>query len=65
MESVLSRSAPCPRHIVTDHGSRRGVASKTVSRGGRPAQMLPSSAKSCHRSSARSPSRNETIAGWA
>ena len=32
MEAVLSRSAPCPHCVVTDHGSRRGVASRTVRR---------------------------------
>ena len=32
METVLSQSAPCPRCVVTDHGSRRGGALRTVKR---------------------------------
>ena len=32
MEAVLSQSTPCPCHILTDHGSRRRVASRTVRR---------------------------------
>ena len=30
METVLSQSTPCPHCVVTDHGSRRGRASRTV-----------------------------------
>ena len=43
METVLSRSASSPHCVVTDHGSRRGRASWTVSRAGRPAAVLPHS----------------------
>ena len=32
MEAVLSLLTPCPRCVVTDHGSRRGRASRTVRR---------------------------------
>ncbi len=32
METVLNQSAPCPHCVVTDHGSRRGRASRTVRR---------------------------------
>ncbi len=63
MEAVLSQLTPCPHCVVTDHGSPRPCVEDRET-GGEPAEMLPSSAKSCHHASARSPSRNETVAGW-
>ena len=45
MEAVLSRSAPCPRCVVNDVGSRRGGASRTVRR---PREARRNVANQCH-----------------